>query len=337
MMESTDHSSISNSRSMKKFILKTVLYIFLILIALELTVRALHLYTEDPPRFIDDQGVEKRVPGHNGYAVTGNRNQNFSEFHINSDGFNSFREFEPTKDKFEIALIGDSFIEGFHQDFYDSTGKKIEKALNDGTEVYEYGYAGYDLANQMHLINAYHDQFELIDEIFIYLNYESDLGRGEYKPNKQRIAMLRSTVFKIRDNIKLLAYGSKIGIVEPLKKLVTGKAFQESSEGFETNKITVPKKKDEEYLANFKSLVELYGFDKCKTTILLDSRKTSDSFLEYCRQNEIKYLDFAPAFEKTTKPVTLIYDHHWNNHGRDLIANVISDYVVQVAKNKKCE
>jgi hypothetical protein len=43
-------------------------------------------------------------------------------------GFNSHREFfTPSEDKFEIALIGDSCIEGFHQDFYDSTGKKNRK------------------------------------------------------------------------------------------------------------------------------------------------------------------------------------------------------------------
>jgi len=323
---------------MKKILIKTVVYIFLILVALELTVRALHLYTEDPPRFIDEYGVEKRMPGHNGYAVTGNRNQNFSEFHINNAGFNSYREFKPTKEKFEIALIGDSFIEGFHQDYDASTGRKIERDLKDSLEVYEYGYAGYDLANQLHLINAYDDQFKLIDEIIIYLNYESDLNRGVYKPNRQRIAMLRSTVFRIRDNIKLLAYGSKIGIVDPLKNLVTGKAFQEENpKGYETNQIVISEAKEKEYLENFKSLIKLYGFDKCKTTILLDSRKTNDSFLEYCRQNDIKYLDFAPAFKNSKKPVTLIYDHHWNNHGREIIAKVISDYIVKASGNKKCE
>ncbi|WP_437395723.1 hypothetical protein [Flagellimonas lutimaris] len=321
---------------MKKFLIKTALYTVLILIALELLVRALHLYTEDPPRFIDEYGVEKRVPGHNGYAVTGNRNQNFSEFNINSSGFNSYREYTPTKEGFEIALIGDSFIEGFHQDYDESTGKKIEMAL-DTVEVYEYGYAGYDLANQMHLINAYQDQFELIDEIIIYLNYESDLNRGVYEPNKQRIAMLRSTVFKIRDNIKLLAYGSKIGIVDPIKNLITGKAFQDNAQGYETNKIEIPKRKEKEYLENFKSLVSLYGFDKCKTTILLDSRKTSESFLEYCDENNIKYLDFAPTFERSKKPVTLIYDHHWNNHGRELIASVISDYMKSSKVSQDCQ
>ena len=221
---------------MKKFIVKTVIYIALILLIVEIMVRVFHLYTEDPPRYIDEFGVEKRVPGYTGYAVTGNRNQNYSRFNINNSGFNSHREFTPTKDKFEIALIGDSFIEGFHQDYYDSTGKKIEDRVSD-CEVYEYGYAGYDLANQMHLIKAYKKDFDLIDEIIIYLNYESDLDRGVYEPNYDRIKMLVSTPFKIRDNIKILAYGSKIGILEPLKRMVTGKSFEETENAFQTNEV----------------------------------------------------------------------------------------------------
>mgnify|MGYP003478122153 FL=1 len=138
---------------MKKFILKTFIYIFLILVALEITVRVFHLYTEDPPRYIDKYGVEKRVPGSKGYAVTGNRNQDVAEYHINNAGFNSYRDYLPSDGKFEIALIGDSFIEGFHQNYYQSIGKKIENKLK-GIEVYEYGYAGYDLANQLQLIQS---------------------------------------------------------------------------------------------------------------------------------------------------------------------------------------
>lgn len=311
---------------MKKLILKTILYLFLILISLEIIVRVFHLYTEDPPRFIDKYGVEKRVPGHTGYAVTGNRNQNFSEFRINKAGFNSHREFIPSRETYEIAIIGDSFIEGFHQDYYKSIGKQIEQNLDNKVSVYEYGYAGYDLANQMHLIHAYKEQFDLIDEIVIYLNYESDLNRGVYEPNKQRIAMLRSTIFKIRDNIKLLSYGSKIGVVDPIKKFITGKTLNQNPRGYNNNKLNVSKENQEKYLSNFQNLIKLYGFDYKKTTILLDSRKTSKSFLDYCDKNQIKYLDFAPIFKNAKKPVTLIYDHHWNSYGRSLIAKSISDY-----------
>ena len=316
---------------MKKFILKFGIYVILILLIVEILVRVFHLYTEDPPRFIDEFGVEKRVPNHQGYAVTGNRNQNYSRFSINGFGFNSHREFKPTDSIFEIAIIGDSFIEGFHQDFYNSTGKKIESQLPD-VHVYEYGYAGYDLANQMHLVHTYKEHFKPIDEIIYYLNYESDLDRGIYEPNYDRINMLRSTPFKIRDRIKILAYGSKIGVLEPLKRLVSGKAFKEKTKGYKSNELEKDSqeeelRKDLQRLENFKSLIRHYGFDKDKATLLLDSRKTSKSFLDYCMRQHIRYIDFAPAFKASNKATTLIYDWHWNNHGRGLIAATVADYI----------
>lgn len=308
-----------------------MIYAALILLALEILVRVFHLYTEDPPRYIDEFGVEKRVPDHQGYAVYGNRNQQFSEFHINNAGFNSHRDFLPSESKFEVAVIGDSFIEGFHQDFSNSIGKKIEARI-PGIEVYQYGYAGYDLANQMHLIHSYTENFEKIDAIFLYMNYEKDLSRGIYEPNYERINMLNSPLFRLRNSIKLLSYGSKIGILEPLKKLVTGSAFSGSAEGYKTNEIikdkASPEQRDQQYLANFKSLVKAYGFDKEKTVLLLDKRKTSPLFLSFCEENSINYLDYSNAFESSDKPTTLIYDWHWNDHGRELIARTINDYLL---------
>ena len=318
---------------MKTFVIKSFLYILLILIALELMVNVFHLYTEDPPRFIDEFGVEKRVSGETGYAVYGNRNQSYSEFAINNAGFNSHRDFLPTLSKFEVAIIGDSFIEGFHQDYNNSIGKKIEEQI-PGIEVYEYGIGGYDLADQLHLINSYKEDFLLIDEIIIYLNFENDLKRASYTPDYDKINKLKSPLFRLRDNIKILAYGSKIGILEPLKKLVTGKAFIKDKKGYKTNELEVMSAKeirlrDINYLENFKSLVKLYGFDNNKFTLLLDSRKTNTLFLDYCNANKIKYLDYSENFIKSKKPTTLIYDWHWNDHGRSLIAEEIAKHLKQ--------
>ena len=313
---------------MKKLILKSLFYIFLIIVSLEILVRVFHLYNEDPPRFIDEFKVEKRVPNNTGYAVTGNRNQNFSKFNINSSGFNSYREFTPSKSKTEIAIIGDSFIEGFHQDYDKSTGSKIETKLDDNIEVYEYGYAGYDLSNQLYLTHAYKKEFDLIDHIVIYLDYPTDLTNSEYTPNEQRIALLSSTLFKIRDEFKLLSYASKIGILQPIKEL----ALKIKSGGYDShsnhkNDAKNTSIKDDLYLNNFKNLVNTYGYNKNKTYLLLDSRITSKSFLEYCSKNGYQYIDFAPAFENSTKPVTLIYDQHWNDHGRELISESIATFL----------
>tara|TARA_R110002051_G_scaffold138268_1_gene211022 strand:+ start:25295 stop:26224 length:930 start_codon:yes stop_codon:yes gene_type:complete len=306
---------------MKKLLLKLTVYILAIVVSLELIIRVCHLYTEDPVRYIDSLGVEKRIPNQSGYAVTGNRNQNLSEFRINNSGFNSFREFNPSYKKKEIALVGDSFIEGFHQDYDKSTGKKIETNLNNDFEVYEYGYAGYDLANELHLINAYSKKFDLIDYIIVYLNYPTDLHRSKYIPDRYRISLLSSPLFKIRDQIKLLSYCSSIGILEPFKELAIDKE-NEVVENTENDK--------SEFLENFKKLLHAYPIDKQKTFFLIDSRITNTSFLNFCDSNGYKYIDYGKSFMLEKKSTTLIYDQHWNDLGRTIIADVITKKIQSI-------
>ncbi|SNY95367.1 hypothetical protein [Flagellimonas pacifica] len=307
---------------MKKLVIKSIVYFVSILVVLELLARVFHLHSEDPQRFIDPNEVEKRVPNSEGFAVTGNRNQNFSKFRINHSGFNSFREFNPSFSNTEIALIGDSFIEGFHEDYDKSIGKKIEEQLNNKTEVYEYGYAGYDLSNQLHLLQAYAEEFEKIDYIIIYLDYRTDLNRDTYTPDRERIQTLASPIFKIRDRFKIILYASRIGVLDPIQELIIKATPQkkaiESKWNHEENR-------DSLLLNNFKTLCSKYPINYTKTFFLIDGRKTPSSFLDYCNVNNIKYLDYGKIFKETDLPTTLIYDQHWNNHGRSLIAKLISD------------
>ncbi len=309
---------------MKNLFLKCLLYLLLVIIALEVLVRVFHLYTEVPIRYIDEFGVEKSLPNQTGYAVTGNRRQNHSEYRINDFGFNSFREFDPTKEKTEIALVGDSFIEGMHQDYDDSTGAKIEKKLNGEVHVYEFGYAGYDLSNQLHLIDTYKEKFKFIDYIIIYLKYDEDLDNEVYTPNKERIALLSSPLFKIRDNFKLLSYCTKIGLLDPVKDLAIQLTDKNKSNSNKNEK-SIQQEKDSVFLDNFKKLISFYGFDKNKSFFLLNSSDTPLGFLDYCKLNGINIIDYNEVFKKSSQPPILIYDQHWNNHGRELVAQVISE------------
>ncbi|WP_339893554.1 hypothetical protein [uncultured Algibacter sp.] len=309
---------------MKKLFVKSTLYLFLIIIALEVFVRAFHLYTETPVRYIDEFNVEKSLSNQTGHAVTGNRKQNYSEYRINGFGFNSFREFTPTEEKIEVALIGDSFIEGFHQDYFDSTGRKIENILQN-IEIYEYGYGGYDLANQLYLVHTYKEHFDKIDHIIFYLKYENDLKNNTYVPNHSRIALLKSLPFRIRDNFKLLSYASSIGIVNPIKKLAISIMNGKKEPRLKHDSDLL--KEELENLKNFKTLLDTLGFDKNKMTFLLNSTTTNHIFLNYCNEKGYQVIDFSDAFEKSINSPTLIYDMHWNNHGRDLIAFEISNYL----------
>ncbi|WP_158849931.1 hypothetical protein [Algibacter sp. L1A34] len=312
---------------MKKLLFKSGLYFILILIALELLVRAFHLGKDSPSRYIDEYGVEKWEPNQDGYSVTGNRRQNFSAYRINKSGFNSYREFNPTIAKTEIALVGDSFIQGFHQDFYDSVGKKIENQLRD-VEVYEYGYAGYDFADQLHLLYQYKDTFDKIDYVVLGLRFRDDLFRGEYQVVHDRMR-LESSLYKNLRKIKLLVYAQSIGVLDSAKKfpgkiisLIKGGAKNDNNVA---KKETLVEKqaKQLKYIKNFELLIEKYGYDKSRYVLLIDKSKTPIDFLVFLENNHFKYIDFGESLNNSKIPPTLIFDQHWNNHGRNLIADCV--------------
>ncbi len=308
------------------------MYAILVIIALELYIRVFHLTKDYPSRYIDEYGVEKWMPNQSGFSVTGNRRQNFSEYHINNSGFNSYREYQPSNDKVEIGLVGDSFIEGFHQNYYNSIGKKIEKRLNS-VEVYEFGYAGYDFADQLHLVHSYKEEFDLIDFVAFGLKFENDLYRAEYKIVDDRMK-LESTLYKNLRKIKVLAYVQNIGALDPLRNLPVRLLtfFKEESKKTdkkltEEERFIVESDTQLKKLNNFKSLVSLYGYDKERYVLLLDKKKTPDKFIGYLEANGFAYIDFSEDMDNSKLPTTLIYDKHWNDRGRAIIAKLITRYL----------
>ncbi|WP_338358914.1 hypothetical protein [Yeosuana marina] len=314
---------------MKQLFFKIAIYAFLILLVLEGIIRVFHLTKDYPVRFIDERGVERWKPHQEGNSVTGIRRQNFSKFNINSSGYNSYRDFQPSKENVEIALVGDSFIEGFHQDYYNSIGKKIETTL-PGVEVYEIGYAGYDFADQLHLIHQYPSFFDLIDHVVIGLKFENDLHRGEYDIVPDRIK-LESPMYRSLRKIKLLVYLQNIGAFSAAREL-TRTLLSFGQDAPDAARIETESKESKNlrylnYITNFESLVNTYGYNKNRYTLLINKEKTPMIFLTYLDRHGYTYLDFSETLNQSIRPTTLIYDMHWNDHGRDLIAQLISQYL----------
>jgi len=312
---------------MKKLLGKIIIYGFLMALVLEILIRVFHLYFEYPIVTLNDNALVNYVPGQSGSFVVGNRRMHFSDYRINQSGFNSFREFTPTAQDFEVALIGDSFIEGLHQDYDNSIGKKIENNLDGKIAVYEYGFSGNDLADQLHLVHQLKEKMKLIDVIYIYLKFDEDLKRKSYTLHT-RANLENSLAFKIKREVKLLSYLKGIGLISPLtelpRKLISfkGEAKADTTETEEENK-------DEEYMENLAILLETYPIDKQKSVFLIDRAITSKRFIEYCETHGYNYLDFGKALKKSKKNTIIKYDpvQHWNNHGREIVAKVISDYI----------
>ena len=318
---------------MKKLFLRLLLYVLCIVLILEVLVRVFHLTKDYPVRFVDELGVERWVPNQEGYSVTGNRRQNFSKFNINSSGYNSYRDFEPSKDKVELALVGDSFIEGFHQPYYNSIGKKIEAKIN-GVEVYEIGYAGYDFADQLHLIHQYQSFFDLIDLVVIGIKFEDDLTRNEYGILKERMK-IESPMYRSLRNIKLLVYLQNIGAFSAAIKMTTTlfSLGQNNTSIHKKEDVNATQKRYVKYIKNFQSLVTKYGYDKTRFVLLLDKENSPKVFLDFLDKNSYNYIDFGEEINQSKIPTTLIYDQHWNNYGRNIVSNLISVYFKERVNN----
>ena len=334
MINEKEHQN-SKAKDMKLFFGKIVLYVILMFFVLEGATRLLHLNSEYPWFIINDHNIKTYAPNQTGYYTIGNRRMNFAQYHINKSGFNSYRDFNPTKDKEEVALLGDSFIEGLHQDYFNSIGEKVENALDNGTEVYEYGHSGYDLADVLYLMHTYEKKFELIDHIIIYLKFDNDLLRDTYAPDKYWVDSQYFLFSRIQRKSKFISYLKDIGFFEPLRNLkTTVLSYVFPNEGnydqTESSVLKTEEEKVNQYLNNFKVLMETYPIDKDITVFLLDSTKTASAFLDYCKSNGYKYLDFSKELNDSKRPTTLVFDRHWNNNGRNIIARVIENYLLKV-------
>ena len=100
------------------------------------------------------------------------------------------------------------------------------------------------------------------------------------------------------------------------------------------NKTPIHKKEDVnatqkryvEYIQNFQSLVDRYGYDKARFVLLIDKANTPQVFVDLLDKNSYSYIDFGKRINQSQIPTTLIYDQHWNNHGRNIVSNLISEY-----------
>ncbi|MEP1488265.1 MAG: hypothetical protein ABJK28_07535 [Algibacter sp.] len=320
---------------MKKLFIKAIMYFFLILLCLEVLVRVFHLYSELPIEEVASDGIVKWIPNQKGISVYGNRKQQVAEYNINNSGYNSYREFKPTKNNFELAFLGDSYIEGFHQNYYNSIGKKIEDKLSN-IHVYEFGHSANDFADQMYLLHQNKDLFELIDHVIIRIKYEKDFIRGDYEFYEKK------PLFPLFRHSKLVVYLLNIGATKSLKKLYRGvmdlkNVVSKKELKPSTNKGSSKKDVHHLYLENFKKIITKYGFDKSKITLLLDSKKTDLLFVNYLNQTQINYIDYSITFDReNSKPQTLIYDAHWNDYGRELISDDIAKYIFDI-QNKNSD
>ena len=205
---------------MKGFILYIFSFLFLFLVLLELTTRIFDLsnHTILEVNLDNDRLCSPQTEG---AWVKGGMREIYSHYKINNQGFNSIKDYSTVdRNKISIALIGDSFIEGFHVDVESSIGRILEREMNDSVEVHEYGRSGgnivdFSLMFEKFCKGRYDYTFILASGIDLVDLESCVMEKGNTIPKE-------SSLRKIYDNLYFIRYlNINQGIGVKLRKLIT--------------------------------------------------------------------------------------------------------------------
>jgi len=200
---------------MKTFILRLTMSLVFMLLLAELIVRVLGYAGHTVANSYLD-GEYRLEPLAKGIWIKGTSAEIKSRYEVNRHGFNSIIDYSfNDTSKYKVALIGDSYIEGFHSSVDSSIGRRIEKHLLDNSiEVHEYGISGWNAWNYLEIANEINDNYQIL---YILIT-DKDLIAG--KPSKATITGEPSTSRQIYNRSHFLRYMNiNRGIIKSLKEI----------------------------------------------------------------------------------------------------------------------
>jgi len=282
---------------MQRFLLHTALFLVVFTLVFELTLHTFGLATD----VLMFRSIDRKLlfqPGQRGCFLRGMRGEVRARYHINRQGWNSTIDYDLSA-PYKLAILGDSFIEGFYTDVDSAIGRQVEALLEDGIVVHQYGRRGANI----------HDYNNLLDELapagyahtFVYLNVEdlfypapeftdTDRTRRYGSPRHwyNRLAIPRylnvQLKLQLRDRLPVLWQPQPAAPPQP--------SPQEIEERF--NALARP------------GIVYLYDDPR------LASVRTHFLLL---------------PIEHRRRPIDYGFDRHWNGNGVRNVAETVADYV----------
>ena len=303
---------------MVKLINRVITFFVFTALIFEIYIRVFHLYDDIPKVNLDPNKLLVYKPNQNGSYNFGNRKEVDSKYLINSAGFNSVVEYDFSTNISKIALIGDSYIEGFHQDVNNSIGRMLDRL--SGYQCYEYGMSSWTLNDYFNLISSNFNQFNQFEYIFININ-PSDLQYSLHDywnsdESKLKVDTQNSFIYKyIYSNVKLLSSANQMGIFNNSGKKI--KIFSRNNQ-LELNN-------NDLQLKNFHEILNYFNIPiKNEKLIFLfnSNQKYQESFLNHIKEG-YNFIDLSISFNESADLPYFRFDKHWNNKGRLLVAKEI--------------
>jgi hypothetical protein len=259
---------------------------------------------------MEEQSIEGNLmlkPNIEGFWNRGGLKELANHYKINEQGFNSTKDYSKiNNNKINIAIIGDSYIEGFHTDVEKSIGRILENETDNQVEVHEYGHSGgnivdFNLVYEKWVKNKYDYTFILMTDKDIVDKKPSFMTNGDKIPKESFLRDFYNSCYFIRYlNIN---HGLSVKIGKVISRNVSSEKSKKRS--FSLNKVNF-----DAFKVFNSSVIILYEDER------LDSLFRSKIAL---KSLQVKH---------KIKPINHGFDGHWNYNGRKNCAITIQEYLV---------
>jgi len=302
---------------MINFLKKIAVYLVLLIFILELMIRAFRLTPEIPHRTIDSNGIQKYKTNQSGYFSSKSK----EKWLINEFGWTGVAQ---TQNDTIFSIIGDSFIENFHNPLSCHQGSYL-KALLPQYSFFEAGRSGMSFIENLE-VTKHLDSLIAPKKHFIYLNSSdfsesileikkhTDRSQFSAKSNKIIKGKLKGAASKkILYNIKILHYfflnyPNDIQSIEDIKFNVSLYNSEKNSNILYFNKF-------------FEFSVNNYEIDNI---VLVLHPETDNLFVELCEKHNFQIIELNSLDYKSWK---FDNDSHWNCFGHKSASSQVYNWI----------
>jgi hypothetical protein len=334
--------------------------VIIALLLAEVVVRLFLSPCERPSTYFDEeyQIVKYQTTPQEGTYTVGLGASIKGAWSINNQGWNSTVDFKKKTDLHRVAVIGDSYVEGFHVNVEDRFSELLRDEIGDTSDVMELGRAGAPLSQYLHMARyayaEYHPNTFVInvvandfDGTLAHLNPASYFLRLNVDGEEVTEARITSypkdktnSFWKNSALIRYLYYNAKLGLMGSAhqSKEAAEKAQKEHqktiSENFEKIRTAT-----EYVVTSFQK-----EFPDTRLIIILDAPRPCiyanpyadcqatnlfEMCADICHQNGVECINMGPVmqkhFEVHGNKFEYEEDLHWNTLGHKLVYQALLD------------
>lgn len=346
--------------------LPVALSIFLLL---ELTFRFIIPAGEMPKFFYDEEDQILKLDPHQrrtGLYTMGNMAQQRSRWRVNNLGWNSNIDYNNHHDKPLIAIIGDSYIEGFQVNPENNIANKLREMLKNKYEVYSFGISGASLSQYLQMNRYVNKHFhpDIIVINVVHNDLDESLCSVRRQPGLLCLAVDGGKVteapivpyhqqmlvqwMRHSATVRYLVYNLRIrdlvnNIISKISKedknynanIDVGQARQNYIDIERATDYILNKMKEENNGKIVILMVDALRWDIYKNTVKNSNVMWINNLLKNkCAQNGLYFLDltlpFSEMYHNNHKKFESMYDSHWNDYGHEAAAKALYEKLKEI-------